>query len=426
MLVVLQKHSENNCIQSDRIQSVYTVYQCQCQCQCIQCISVSVSVSVYSVSVSVSVSVYTVYQCQCQCIQCISVSVSVSVYSVSVSVSVSVYTVYQCQCQCQCIQCISVSVSVSVYSVSVSVSVSVYTVYQCQCQCQCIQCISVSVSVSVYSVSVSVSVSVYTVYQCQCQCHSVAKPFPSNCGSLDLLFADFSMILRILSPLFSQQKKRKKKRRDVREKTMQAYPGLLTSPKSRSYRYWNRRSSRQNCFTVTRETERWRGGKKFKGKLCWEIQSIPLFHRSSLCWKDCFLRVQQNTSLTHSKRRRQIRSILVWFSLHVTGNVNKASVVDAEIRAAQSERERNATREPILWQTSRRWTPRWKEISSVFRLFLLICTPHVATSSDMVLDHDANRSKLLPKAEVDSFYDFFNFADFTTAFPYCGKHFEFP
>ena len=44
---------------------------------------------------------------------------------------------------------------------------------------------------------------------------SVAKPFPSNCGSLDLLFADFSTILRILSPIFSQQKKRKKKRRDV-------------------------------------------------------------------------------------------------------------------------------------------------------------------------------------------------------------------
>ena len=51
--------------------------------------------------------------------------------------------------------------------------------------------------------------------------NSVAKPFPSNCGSLDLFFADFSMILRILSPIFSQQKKRKKKRRDVREKTMQ-------------------------------------------------------------------------------------------------------------------------------------------------------------------------------------------------------------
>ena len=40
---------------------------------------------------------------------------------------------------------------------------------------------------------------------------SVAKPFPSNCGSLDLLFSDFSMILRILSPIFSQLKKRKEK-----------------------------------------------------------------------------------------------------------------------------------------------------------------------------------------------------------------------
>ena len=61
--------------------------------------------------------------------------------------------------------------------------------------------------------------------------------------------------------------------------------------------------------------------------------------------KDCRLRVQQNTSLiatsTGSLGSRGI-------GLHVTGNVNKASVVDAEIRAAQSERERKATREPIL------------------------------------------------------------------------------
>ena len=181
--------------------------------------------------------------------------------------------------------------------------------------------------------------------------HSVAKPFPSNCGSLDLVFADFSMILRILSQCI--EKKKEKTTRCARENDAGiSRPSHFT--KSRSYRYWNRRSSRQNCFTVTRETDRWRGGKKLKGKLCWEIQSIPLFHRSSLCWKDCRLRVQQNTSLTHSQRRRQVRSILVWFSLHVTGNVYKASVVDAEIRAAQSERERNATREPILWRTSRR------------------------------------------------------------------------
>ena len=30
------------------------------------------------------------------------------------------------------------------------------------------------------------------------------------------------------------------------------------------------------------------------------------------------------------------------------------------------------------------------------------------------------------EAEVGSFFDFFNFADFTTAFPYCGRHFQFP
>ena len=46
---------------------------------------------------------------------------------------------------------------------------------------------------------------------------SVAKPFPSNCGSLDLLFADFSMILRILSPIFSQEKRERKTTRRTRE-----------------------------------------------------------------------------------------------------------------------------------------------------------------------------------------------------------------
>ena len=70
-----------------------------------------------------------------------------------------------------------------------------------------------------------------------------------------------------------------------------------------------------------------------KGKFCWEIQSVSLFHRSSLCWKDYRLRVQQKTPLTYSQR--QVCSFLVCFNVHVTGNVNQASVVDAEIRAAQ-------------------------------------------------------------------------------------------
>ena len=94
-----------------------------------------------------------------------------------------------------------------------------------------------------------------------------------------------------------------------------------------------------------------------KGKLCWEIQSISLilFHRSSLCW---------NERLSFAGPAKYIIDPLTapstgsldsrGIGLHVTGNINKASVVDAEIRAAQSKRERNATREPILWRTSRR------------------------------------------------------------------------
>ena len=68
--------------------------------------------------------------------------------------------------------------------------------------------------------------------------------------------------------------------------------------------------------------------------------SYNWFQRSSLCWKDCRLRVQQKTSLTYS--HRQVRSFLVGFGLNVTGIVNNC-VVDAEIRATQSGRMQNAS-----------------------------------------------------------------------------------
>ena len=91
---------------------------------------------------------------------------------------------------------------------------------------------------------------------------SVAKPFPSNCGSLDLLFANFSMILRILSQYFLNRKRERKTTRRKRNdetyarKRFRHNPAFSLHKKSWSYRYWNRRSSRQNCFTITCETER--------------------------------------------------------------------------------------------------------------------------------------------------------------------------
>ena len=92
------------------------------------------------------------------------------------------------------------------------------------------------------------------------------------------------------------------------------------------------------------------------------------------------------------------------FGLHVAGNVKKASVVDAEIRAAQSER--NAKREPFCDELQLR---RKDILVSVFRLLLLFCTLHVATRSDMVLDHDANRLKLLLELKLIRFGFFFQF-----------------
>ena len=61
--------------------------------------------------------------------------------------------------------------------------------------------------------------------------------------------------------IFSKEKE-KEKRRDVARKRCRQNPAFSLHKKSRSYRYWNRRSFQQNCFTVTCETERWCGGKK--------------------------------------------------------------------------------------------------------------------------------------------------------------------
>ena len=175
---------------------------------------------------------------------------------------------------------------------------------------------------------------------------SVAKPFLSNCGSLDLLFADFSMILRILFPIFSQQKKRERK---TTRRTRENDAGI-TRPSD-----FKKKVGHTGAGTtvlpdkiVLRSHARPKDDVEArKGKLCLEIQSIPLFHRSSLCW---------NERLSFAGPAKYIIDPLPATStgsldsrgigLHVTGNVNKASVVDAENRAAQSKRERNATREP--------------------------------------------------------------------------------
>ena len=175
----------------------------------------------------------------------------------------------------------------------------------------------------------------------QSQC---CQALPFKLRIVEPPFADFSMILRILSPIFSQQKKRKKNDETYARKRCRHNPAFSLHKK-----VGHTGTTVLPDKIVLRSHARPKDDVEVrKGKLCWQIQSISLFHRSSLCWKDCRLRVQQNTSLTHSQQRRQVRSILVGFGLQVTGNVNKASVVDAEIRAAQSERERNATREPIL------------------------------------------------------------------------------
>ena len=83
-----------------------------------------------------------------------------------------------------------------------------------------------------------------------------------------------------------------------------------------------------------------------KGKLCWEIQSISLFHRSSLCWNERLsFAGAAKYIIDVSQRRRQVRS-LVGFGLHVTGNVNKAL---AMLKSAQRKANAKGTQHASLF-----------------------------------------------------------------------------
>ena len=126
--------------------------------------------------------------------------------------------------------------------------------------------------------------------------------------------------------------------------------------------------------------------------------------------KDCHLRVQQNTSLTHSQQRRQVRLILVGFGLHVTDCPLGLRGRCWNPRSAKRTRKERNTRAYFVTNFPS-VNSKMKGISSVFRLFLLICTPYVATWPDMVLVHDANLSKILLKPKWIRFW-FFQFCGF--------------
>ena len=102
-------------------------------------------------------------------------------------------------------------------------------------------------------------------------------------------------------------------------------------------------------------------------------------------------------------------------------------MVDAEIRAAQSERERNATRASLFYDE----LPVGKlqderKLAAFFAFFCLSVLHTLRLNRTWSLIMMQKGQNYAAEAEVGSFFDFFNFADFTTTFPYCGKHFEFP
>ena len=64
------------------------------------------------------------------------------------------------------------------------------------------------------------------------------------------------------SQYFLNRERERKTTRRTRENDAGITQPSHFTKKSVILELWNRRSSRQNCFTVTCETERWRGGKK--------------------------------------------------------------------------------------------------------------------------------------------------------------------
>ena len=104
-----------------------------------------------------------------------------------------------------------------------------------------------------------------------CRKSQCCQALPFKLRIVGPLFADFSMILRILSQYFLKRKRERKTTRRKRNDETYTRKRCRHNPAFSLLKkcYWNRRSSRQNCFTVTCETERWRGPLVTrKGKLC--------------------------------------------------------------------------------------------------------------------------------------------------------------
>ena len=82
------------------------------------------------------------------------------------------------------------------------------------------------------------------------------------------------------------------------------------------------------------------------------IKLVIVVQHPALCWQECRLPVQKKTPWSLSYSQRQVCSFLMEFGLHVTVNVNKTSVVNAEIRSA--ERKEGSTGAFCFWRASRR------------------------------------------------------------------------
>ena len=141
--------------------------------------------------------------------------------------------------------------------------------------------------------------------------------------------------------------------------------------------------------------------------------------------KDCRLRVQQNTSLTHSQRRRQVRSILV--GLAFTWREMSIKPPWSMLKSAQRKANAKETQHASLFYDERPVGKLQDERKlAAFIAFFCLSVLHKLRLDRTWSLFMMQTSQKYCWSWSGFVFDIFNFADFTTAFPYCGKHFEFP
>ena len=242
-------------------------------------------------------------------------------------------------------------------------------------------------------------------------------------------WTSFSRILVWFCGFYSQFFLNRERERKTTRRTRENDAGITRpSKKSRSYRYWNHRSSRQNCFTVTCETERWCGGKKGQVMLGDTVDIIVssfitlLERKTVVCGSS---RIHHWS--TPSDVDRFARFSWDWPSRD--GKLMSIKPPWLMLKSAQRKANAKETQHAsLIYNYDERPVGKLQDETKLAAFFAFFCLSVLHT---LRLDRTWSLFMMQTGQKYcwswgGFVFDIFNFADFTTAFPYCGKHVEFP